>query len=263
MGTPLSKNRIPMTPSEYAIEWSQSSSDHKRFSDYQWIAEHLTDPKIVFEIGCGSGNGTAALLKRGSKVVSVEINQDLLQQTTNYLQSDGYKVELIPLSQVDKIDIDSETQCFLIEADVFDADAKKIFSTIKFDHILFSFFGAAPLHAALGLGIPLEELDSQFARNYREKATLVAYDFKKICGDECKLIIVDRVHQEKGFSARQIREFYANDLAVRLGVPIEGIRLETRKNQAMQRPSTSAMQYINDGSFAPRAGTPLIAIAKI
>ncbi len=263
MNSLLSQYRIPMTPSEYAIEWSKSSSDHKRFSDYQWISAHLTKPVLVFEIGCGCGYGTEALLKRGSTVVSIEINQSLLNKTADYLKGCGYTVAVIHLTQIENIDITSETQCYLIEADVFDANIERLFSTVSFDHILFSFFGSAPQHAANGLGIPVEELDNRFAQRYREKATLKAYNFKKLCGNKCKLVVVDRLHKDKGFSARQIRDFYINDLSERLNIPKGDILVKTRENQAMQRSTTSAMQYINDGSFTRRPGVPLIVIAKI
>lgn len=263
MSSLLSQGRIPMTPSEYAAEWSKSSSDHKRFSDYQWISTHLADPTLIFEIGCGNGNGTEALLKCGAKVVSIEINQSLLNKTADYLTECGYKVATIHLTQIDNIDMISEIQCYLIEADVFDVKIEKLFSIVKFDHILFSFFGAAPQHAAEGLGVPVEKLDSRFAQLYREKATLKAFNFKKLCGNECKLIIVDRIHKDKEFSSLQVRDFYASNLAERLDIPKKDILVETRKNQAMQRPTTSAMQYISDGSFTRRPGVPLIVIAKI
>ncbi len=263
MSIPISVNRTPMTPSQYALEWTKSSSDHKRFSDYNWIASHLNEPAVILEIGCGSGNGTEALLKKGAKVISIEINRDLLLTAESHLKACGYQVEVTPLSQINNIDLSSEAQCYLIEADVFDSNLDSMFNIIAFDHVLFSFFGAAPAHAAAGLGVTVQSLDSEFARKYREKATLRAFQFKQLCAQTCQLVVVDRIHQEKGFSAKEVRNFYCDDLATRLGVSVGAIQIETRKNHAMQRPTTSAMQYINDGSFNQRPGTPLIVIAKI
>lgn len=57
MSTPLSQTMTAMTPQQYANEWGNSSSDHKRFSDYKWIASHIINPKAVLEIGCGVGYG--------------------------------------------------------------------------------------------------------------------------------------------------------------------------------------------------------------
>ncbi|KZP80125.1 hypothetical protein A3460_05330 [Enterobacter roggenkampii] len=263
MSTPLSQTRTAMTPQQYANEWGKSSSDHKRFSDYKWIASHIINPKTVLEIGCGVGYGTQEVLALGAVVVSIEINTDLLNVAASNLTQSGYKVKKINLSQINTINIDSDIQCYLVEADIFDKNLDSLFQSINFDHVLFSFFGAAPAHAAKGLNTTVALLDNKFASSYREMGTTRAFEIKKMCNAQCKLIIVDRIHQDQGYQAKEVRGFYLTDLARRLNVPETVITAQTRKNQALQTISSSKLNYINNGSFNKRLGTPLIVIATI
>lgn len=263
MSTPLSSSMTAMTPQQYADEWGSSSSDHKRFSHYKWISSHLVEPKLVLEIGCGVGYGTEELLASGAKVVSIEINTDLLNKAADNLVEAGYTVNKLSLSQIGSLDLEDDIQSYLIEADIFDKSLDSFFQRITFDHVIFSFFGAAPEHAAKGLNTTVEQLDDKFAFNYREMGTARAFEIKNLCGNQCKLVIVDRIHQEQGYKVEAIRAFYLSNLATRLNISENLITLRTRKNEAMQRPSASKLNYINDGSFEKRLGTPLISISII
>ena len=263
MSTPLSNSMTAMTPQQYADEWERSSSDHKRFFHYKWISSQLIEPKLVLEIGCGAGYGTEELLASGAKVVSIEINIDLLNKAADYLESKGYTIGKVPLSQIDNINLDTDIQCYIIEADIFDKNLDALFQRATFDYVLFSFFGAAPEHAAKGLNTSTEQLDNKFAFNYREKGTVRAFEIKNLCGEQCKLAIVDRIHQDQGYKAEDIRNFYVTDLAKRLDISEDLVTIRTRKNETLQITSTSKLNYINDGSFQRRLGTPLIAISII
>lgn len=258
----IPKNMTPLTPEQYATEWSNSSDDHQRFSDYGWISSHLSDAEFVLEIGCGNGNCTKAILKQGAKVVSIEINNHLLNATAKKLEED-YKVTILKLSEISNISINSETDCYLIEADIFDSTLDTIFKNIDFDHVLFSFFGAAPEHAAKGLGKTLESLDNQYASRYREQGTTRAYEIAKTLNENCKLVVVDRVTQPTEFSLQEIKDFYQNDLAERLAIPANTITVEMRKNEAILRPTKSKLNYMHNGSFNKMPGKPFIACSII
>lgn len=250
-----------MTPQEYASEWSKSSEDHNNANDYAWISSNISESSSVLEIGCGNGNSTMSFLSRGCKVVCVEINDTLITMAEENITNAGYKVERIDITQISNIDLSSETDCYLIHASVFDSGVSLL--ALGFDYIMFSFFGAAPLHAANELEQEVENLDIDFAKQYREKATLRALELKIINGDQCKLCVVDRIQQLQGHSKFEIRNAYADDLSTRLAIPINQITVKTKVNTAMQKTTSSAMQYIHDGSMNSSRVTPLIALAII
>jgi SAM-dependent methyltransferase len=263
MGSFSSKDLTPMTPNDYASEWGQSSNDHKAHSDYTWIASQLDKPSLVLEIGCGNGNGSEEVLRLGAKLVCVEINQYLIEKALVNLDLAGYKTSVITLEQIQNIDLSSDIDCFIVHCSIFEQELNSLAKKLQFDYILFSFFGSAPIHAAEELGQPLDNLDSSYARHYREKATVRAHELKSMSSLNCKLCVVDRLQQPPGHSKYDIRNVYAEDLSSRLSISKDQLTIRTKVNTAMSKPTSSSMQYINDGSLGRKPGIPLIAIALI
>lgn len=252
----------PMTADQYATHWGLASEVHQNENDYHWIASNLNSCGSMLEIGCGNGNGTKQLLAVSKKVVSIEINDSLIKIAEQNLQQAGYKVAIIDPSIATEVDFSSDINCYLVHASVFDEKVVELLSGHLFDFVIFSFFGSAPIHAADELGKTLDELDTDYAMRYREKATLRAFELKNM-SDNCKLCVVDRVNQVSGHSKFDIRNAVAGDLADRLGISANQISVKTKVNTAMQKASSSEMQYITNASMARMSGTPLIALSLI
>jgi len=259
------RSMIPMNAQQYAEEWSISSDEHKVKNDYDWIAASLDKPSLILEIGCGNGNGTESLLNINSKVISIEINEHLAAKAYKRLSDLGFKVELIDSKQISDISLTSETQLFIIISSVFDDSVEYVASSHNFDYVLFSFFGAAPIHAAKELGKEIVDLDMDYARDYREKATKRAYDLSRTRNtSDTKLVIVDRGAQPKGYSKFDYKHAVANDINERLDVSVNHSDVKLRVNEAKQRTtSSSAMKYITNSNFTGNVGTPLIMLTII
>lgn len=252
----------PMTAEQYATHWGLASEVHQNENDYHWISSNLPSCASMLEIGCGNGNSTKQLLTVSKRVVSIEINDALIQIAQQNLQQAGYKVCIIEPGIASKVDFSSDIDCYLVHASVFDKKILELLPGLIFDFVIFSFFGSAPIHAADELGKNLDELDTDYAMRYREKATLRAFELKNM-SDNCKLCVVDRVNQVSGFSKFDIRNAVAEDLADRLGISANQISVKTKVNTAMQKTSSSEMQYITNASMARMNGTPLIALSLI
>lgn len=224
----------PMTAEQYATHWGLASEVHQNENDYSWISSNLKPCASMLEIGCGNGNSTRQLLAVSKKVVSIEINDSLIQVAQQNLQQAGHKVKIIDPSMAMTIDFSSDIDCYLIHASVFDEKVVGLLSGLLFDFVIFSFFGSAPIHAADELGKSLDELDTDYAQRYREKATVRAFELKNM-SDNCKLCVVDRVNQVSGHSKFDIRNAVAKDLADRLGILAGQISVKTKVNTAMQK----------------------------
>lgn len=252
----------PMTPEEYATHWGLASDVHENENDYNWITSQLTPCISMLEVGCGNGNSTKKLLNISKKVVSIEINDSLIQTAELNLQQAGYNVTVITPNSTKKIDLSSNIDCFLVHASIFDKKVPTLLSGLLFNYVIFSFFGSAPIHAAQELGKTLDELDKNYALDYREKATLRAFELKNM-SKSCTLCVVDRVNQSYGFSKFDVRNAVADNLATRLGISKNQISVKTKVNTAMQKTSNSEMRYITNASMSQANGTPLIALSLV
>src|SRR5437870_700415 len=58
----------------YIAEWQPSADQHATDGDYEWMSSALEGYDKILEIGCGTGQSTMALLRRGHSVVSIEEN---------------------------------------------------------------------------------------------------------------------------------------------------------------------------------------------
>lgn len=74
----------------YAEEWDESSKyfyDKKR---YDWMAEKVSAYITIFEIGCGTGYSTLALVEHGHKVITVDKNHECILKAKALIAEKGH-----------------------------------------------------------------------------------------------------------------------------------------------------------------------------
>lgn len=72
------------TVADFLAYWEEEGQAYVRRGDYDWMAA-LVPGQRVLEVGCGVGFGTAALLKRGLTVLSVDALPECLDVTRQRL----------------------------------------------------------------------------------------------------------------------------------------------------------------------------------
>lgn len=94
-----SQNPILTAHNEYATRWSATATAFQQQGAYDWMAAQVMghQPSKILDVGCGMGNGLAALLARDARLDLVSIDEvtGCLQQTETRLQQAGFQVERI------------------------------------------------------------------------------------------------------------------------------------------------------------------------
>lgn len=81
----------------YADHWIQNAGSFSKQGCYEWMAEQLDNiqPKRIFDIGCGTGQGLLALHRRfDCEIVAIDENLQCLRQAHRLFRNDGIKVGL-------------------------------------------------------------------------------------------------------------------------------------------------------------------------
>jgi len=84
---------------QYCEYWQHNAAAFEEQECYSWMSEQLLpySPARILDIGCGTGEGIAALLSRGAKsVVCLEENFDCIKATESKLSALGHNVTVIP-----------------------------------------------------------------------------------------------------------------------------------------------------------------------
>lgn len=83
----------------YAGKWRESAANLEDQGAYDWMAGLLDQfaPRNIFDIGCGTGNGIVALLKRFPKtrIVSVDENTEVIKIAKERIESFGARVNVV------------------------------------------------------------------------------------------------------------------------------------------------------------------------
>ena len=56
----------------------------------RWLQGNVRKGALVAEVGCGSGHETLHILRRGDRVVGVDLSEDMLREARRKVQSEGY-----------------------------------------------------------------------------------------------------------------------------------------------------------------------------
>ena len=83
----------------YAEKWEKSAASLEQQGGYDWMAGLLDrfEPRSILDIGCGTGNGIAALSKRFPKarIISVDENPEVIRKAKHRLEALGIRVNII------------------------------------------------------------------------------------------------------------------------------------------------------------------------
>jgi SAM-dependent methyltransferase len=58
----------------HIANWQHDADNFAAHGHYEWMASFLKGRHLILDVGCGAGNGVAALCKNGATVVSIEEN---------------------------------------------------------------------------------------------------------------------------------------------------------------------------------------------
>ncbi len=135
--------------SDYAKKWSKDAQHLSSNGYYEWMSKPISDRKEILEIGCGSGQSTAHLLKSGHRVIAIEENPiclnatfDLLKRAYSvkkiqrgtahsYARSFEISYNKIPSTSIDSYDL------ILIEGNILDDSSLDSFlATLQLDAVI-------------------------------------------------------------------------------------------------------------------------------
>ncbi|MDT3723133.1 class I SAM-dependent methyltransferase [Pseudomonas oryzihabitans] len=157
----------PMTAEQYAQEWEINSRSFSNEGYYRWMVEQLGAATKVLEVGCGSGNGTIALVKSGCKVVVIEPNRPMINIAIKNLKGAGYDAVEVDLRQLAAQENDAPSVS-IIHGDVFSLEFSETSVKAKFDAVVCWLVGSEPERQAEHLNKKLEDFDGPEAAYYRE-----------------------------------------------------------------------------------------------
>jgi SAM-dependent methyltransferase len=95
------ENSLDRERQNYLNKWKYSSEDLNTQDCYLWMSNllKLENPRRVFDVGCGSGNGIMSLISTLNdddlKIISMDENVRCLMHTKEKLEKNGIDVDLI------------------------------------------------------------------------------------------------------------------------------------------------------------------------
>ena len=117
----------------YSDYWSQNAGSFETQGCYEWMASQLEgiQPKRVFDIGCGTGEGILAIQKRfGSEILAIDENLQCLRRAHRLFRKHGVEADLrfrfsyrqqfggAHLIEADKAKINLSSSVKLVQADM-------------------------------------------------------------------------------------------------------------------------------------------------
>lgn len=210
MSTKISPFGIPMTADQYADQWEINSDSFQREGYYSWMSEQLGSAVNVLEVGCGSGNGTLALVKGGRSVVVIEPNSKLADKTFRKLEDAGVSVRFSDASSVSALVSNNDTSVIIIKADIFDEQVDDLRTSLKFDAITCWLIGAEPERVAPHVSKPADSFVGPEAAEYREKIHERCCELGKyFLNPEGQVHFVDRQGLASWDQKDQARQYFA------------------------------------------------------
>lgn len=85
---------------QYAREWQVSATHFAQTGVYRWMADRMSVTGLVLEIGCGVGESTLELARRGNRVVAVEENTACIRRARVLLERAGIETAVLSRGSV-------------------------------------------------------------------------------------------------------------------------------------------------------------------
>jgi SAM-dependent methyltransferase len=181
---------LPMNEQQYADEWMRDAREFVSRGDYPWMAELLGVPTVVLEVGCGSGDGTLALVGRGHAVVGIEANEALLVRARANWSGAGVPVEELR----DDPSEPSARRILVVAASIEDQTLDTHLAHLGIGAIACWNIGAGPVAIARSVGRQVSDLDPKTdVPEYRRRIHQRCYELGRLLlGSEGVVHIVDR-----------------------------------------------------------------------
>jgi len=102
----IPEKRVAASHDLYLSDWRITAKHFQENGYYEWMASILSTayPKLVLDIGCGTGEGILELVKRfNCEIISIEENLSCIKAASELLKSNGIEVEPIERLNFDPI----------------------------------------------------------------------------------------------------------------------------------------------------------------
>lgn len=154
----------PMTPEQYAEQWSINSQHFLANGSYDWMSSKVNTCKTILEVGCGAGLSTLSLVRGGcEKVIVIESNKQLALEAEKYLTKNDVSVSINSLAMYN----DSNSTVDIIINNIHSNDIEEILKNKTVDGIVCWFIGADPTSIASSMNKEVSELRRDDMASYR------------------------------------------------------------------------------------------------
>lgn len=183
------ENFVDFERRKYAREWEISSKHLAETGCYGWMAEKLNASGLLLEIGCGNGQSTIELLRRGNRVVAVEENTACMRRAKQAIEEANFRVKAAPRGAFKTLnakqhkitygDITAATvgdfDVVLIEGNLFDDPKLQVYlrSIAPFDGVVCWLIGT---HGGMGTNAAVDRALIQSPLDYRLLVQNDAYE---------------------------------------------------------------------------------------
>lgn len=115
---------------KYSTEWCISAEHFLANGNYDWMCSQINAYNTILEIGCGTGQSTLSLIRKGHTVIVVEKNKYCIQKAIEYIKSAG-------VSTCTDITLLNEHSVLFIEDDITSENfISNILPILSFDMVI-------------------------------------------------------------------------------------------------------------------------------
>lgn len=239
------KNQMQSSERSYAKRWEKSSDLIRKRKGYVWMADFVKGHDKILEIGCGNGNGTLELAKKGHKIVCIEENINCIKMASKKLQQYNINYKSIRRGTViDKKGLynikykdtlkgyEPSVQVYIIEGNIFSFQSNEdkslynwLLDVAPFDGIVCWLIGAHELEMFNSLIFKQPNFKGNFVSNRENIHSLVAQNKNALVREDGVIHFVDRL--ERGYSNAILNADYKTRFCQNVFLPVSKCNIET------------------------------------